>query len=357
MTRTMVSLIAVTLACASPASATGAAADQANIAAVRAVGQQWRALYAAGRFADIPELYTADTVVMPRGRARIEGREQMRKSIGGLAAGRKIDIETREREIKLMGNYAWYVGDFTVTYTSPGGAPSATEEGRSIIIYRRDSDGRWRIHRDIDSPAPHPAPVKIAAPAAGGGPVPALWDPATRQAPVACDRLASSRYDRTRLAPPAARADIDVPAAIVACEADLARLPGDPRLHFHLGRLYGYAGDKEKTLFHRRAAAQAGNHNAIFLLGYLDWAAARDDTARCAAAQRMKLAADRGNYSAQLTYASYFIEGRFAPCADAAGKAEVAAYLAKARPAVDGFFETRLADHLATGLDDMKVTP
>lgn len=330
----------------------------ADVVAIRAVGLKWRELYAAGRFTEIPELYTVDTMVMPRGRPRIEGREQMRRSIGGLAAGRRVNIVLQEREIHAFGDMGWYVGDFTVTYTPAAtGAPPVTEYGRSMILYRRDKDGRWRVHRDIDSPAPH---LQVAPPAASpavgaADTVPALWNPDSRTKATECDRLSASRYDRTRLAPPVARENIDVPAAITQCEADLARLPGDPRIHFQLGRLYGYAGDKDKTLFHRRAAAKAGNHNAIFLLGYLDWTAAKDDTARCAAARDMKLAADRGNYSGQIVYASYFLERKLTPCADVATSDEVAAYLAAARPAVDGFFETRLADHLI-GLVEPKET-
>jgi ketosteroid isomerase-like protein len=329
----------------------------ADISAIRAVGLKWRELYAAGRYAEIPELYTVDTMVMPRGRARIEGREQMRRAIGGLAAGRKVEITLHEREIHAFGNMGWYVGDFVVTYspTTVGAAP-VTEYGRSMILYRRDNDGRWRVHRDIDSPAPHLAAVAAPAPAAPlsgmAEAVPSLWNPASRTEATVCDRLSSSRYDRTRLAPPVARENIDVPATIAQCEADLAKLPSDPRIHFQLGRLYGYVGDKEKTLMHRKAAAAAGNHNAIFLLGYLDWTAAKDDAARCAAARTMKLAADRGNYSGQITYSSFYLEGKLAACADAATRDEVTAYLAAARPVVDGFFETRFADHLIEAMAD-----
>ena len=158
--------------------------------------------------------------------------------------------------------------------------------------------------------------------------------------------MASSRYDRTRLADAKARAEIDVPATIAQCERDLERLPNDPRILFHLGRLYGYTGDARTTRMYRQRAADAGNHNAIFLLGYLDWLAAQDDGARCTAASRMRLAADRGNYSAQLTYATLFLEGRLAACADTPPRAQLLGYVRNARPAADGFFETLLADHL-----------
>jgi len=340
------------------AAAAQAKTEAANIAAIRAISGKWKALYSAGRYSEIPDLYTEDTLVMPRGRAVVSGREQMRKAIGGLAAGRRVEIDLTEREIVISGKYAWVVSDFKVTYTTPNSTIAPTSElGRGLVVFRHDSDGQWRIHRDMDSPAPHsPSPVTIASltPSAPKRAVPAMWNPTSRTEVTTCDRMTSSRYDRTRLAPPVARAEIDVPAAIKQCEADLVKFPNDPRLNFQLGRLYGYAGDKVKTLAAREAAAAAGNHNVIFLLGYLDWVTAKSDAARCTAASEMKLAADRGNYSAQITYAVYFNEGKFKFCEGQASKTEVAAYVAAAKPAVDGFFETRLQEHLAWELGEKK---
>ena len=351
-TRSLIALALASAAIPSPASGAEAPPSSAvragpDVDAIRAIGRRWRELYTSGRFAEIPDLYTVDTMVMPRGRPRIEGRKAMRRSIGGLAAGRRVSIDVAEREAFVAGDYGWFVGDFRVTYapTDPTAKP-VTELGRSLVIFRRDGDGRWRIHRDMDNLAPLPEAETTRATTGAGTAAPAMWDLKRRTVATACDRLASSRYDRTRLAKPVARDDIDVPTAIAQCEADLREYPGDARLHFHLGRLYGYAGDRAKTLMHRQAAAAAGNHNAIFLLGYLGWAGAKDDSARCDAAREMKLAADRGNYSGQLTYASYYLEDRLAACPDRASPAEVAAYLSAARPAVDGFFETRLTDHL-----------
>jgi uncharacterized protein (TIGR02246 family) len=149
-----IALAAVALPCLVIAAT---ANEDPDVAAVRAVGEAWKAHYRAGEYAAIPELYTEDTMVMPRGRPRVVGREQLRKAQGGLAAGRRVDIEITEREIQAVGDFAWYVGDFRVTYTpkEPGAAPQ-TEFGRSLVIFRKGADGRWRIHRDIDSPAPPP---------------------------------------------------------------------------------------------------------------------------------------------------------------------------------------------------------
>ena len=311
-----------------------AAADDA--AAVRAVGERWRAYYESGQFEAIPDLYTEDTLVMPRGRPAIVGREAMRRAIGGAPARREADIALQG------GGSGGARGD-------PRDVGAFTEYARSLVIFQRGEDGEWRVHRDIDARAPPAAAAAgpAAAPAATAPlEAPAVWDPASRREATDCDRMASSRYDRTRLADAKARAEIDVPATIAQCERDLERLPNDPRILFHLGRLYGYTGDARTTRMYRQRAADAGNHNAIFLLGYLDWLAAQDDGARCTAASRMRLAADRGNYSAQLTYATLFLEGRLAACADTPPRAQLLGYVRNARPAADGFFETLLADHL-----------
>ncbi len=132
-------------------------AQRTDVDAVRAVGKTWMGYYMQGNYAAIPDLYTEDAMIMPRGRRPISGREQLRKSLGGLAAGRKVDIEVTEREITIAGDIAWYIGDFRVSYSprTPDAAPTV-EFGRSMLIFRKGADGRWRIHRDMDAPAPNP---------------------------------------------------------------------------------------------------------------------------------------------------------------------------------------------------------
>lgn len=193
--------------------------------------------------------------------------------------------------------------------------------------------------------------------AASAGPIPPVWNPQERTEATECDRLASGRYDRERLAQPVAREEIDVPVAIRQCEADLAAHPGDARLHFHLGRLYGYAGDRARSLQNRQAAAAKGDPNAIFLLAYLEMSAKQSEAARCDAGSRMRLAADRGNYSAQIAYSMYVLEGRFDACKDPPTTGQLLGYLKAARPRVDGFFETLLAEHLLREAQARETSP
>jgi len=140
------------------AAAGSALADEAaDRAAIEALNARWVAAYEAGDYAAIPALYTEDALIMPRGRPAIEGRAALAERLGGLAAGRGVDIGFEVRELVVEGDLAWLVSRFAVTYTPPGEQGAAvTEHGRSLIIYRRGADGEWRIHRDMDAPAPAP---------------------------------------------------------------------------------------------------------------------------------------------------------------------------------------------------------
>lgn len=156
-TRGIVSAISIAVALGAAFAAGVATTSDSDEAAIRAVGKSWIEAYADGDFATIPDLYTEDAWVMPRGRSRIVGRDALRQALGGLAGGRNVTIDVKERELVVHGDMAWFISDFKVTYSSDDAAtPAETSYGRSLIIYRRGEDGRWRVHRDIDSPAPKP---------------------------------------------------------------------------------------------------------------------------------------------------------------------------------------------------------
>ena len=126
--------------------------------AIEALNERWIAAYQEGRYGEIPELYTEDALILPRGRPAIAGREALRERLGGLAAGRRVDIDVEIVELEVLERHAWLVSRFAVTYSDPDHPDDpekqSTEHGRSLIVYRLDDDGRWRIHRDMDSPAP-----------------------------------------------------------------------------------------------------------------------------------------------------------------------------------------------------------
>jgi uncharacterized protein (TIGR02246 family) len=133
-------------------------ANEAARAAIEDLNQRWIEAYQQGNYGVIPEFYTEDALIMPRGRPAIEGREALRTALGGLAAGRSVDIDVEIVELEVFEPHAWLVSRFTVTYTNPDDpSDQSSQHGRSLIVYRHDADGQWRIHRDMDSPAPGPS--------------------------------------------------------------------------------------------------------------------------------------------------------------------------------------------------------
>lgn len=118
---------------------------------IEALNDRWIAAYRAGDYAAIPGLYLEDALVMPLGRPAIDGREALAHALGGLAAGRQVDIGFEILELEIRGDIAWLVSRFRVSYTPPdagtgangeAAAKSHTEYGRPLIIYRKDANGQ-----------------------------------------------------------------------------------------------------------------------------------------------------------------------------------------------------------------------
>lgn len=128
---------------------------EADKAAINAIGDLWMQAYQAGDYDAIVDLYTPDAWIMARGRPKLEGRGAIRNSFGGLAAGREVSIDIVVEELEVIGDWGWLVSEFTVTYGSADSdTPQVSQLARSLLIYKRGEDGKWRIHRDMDSPAP-----------------------------------------------------------------------------------------------------------------------------------------------------------------------------------------------------------
>ena len=148
-------LLATLGACSQSAGLQRSVDIEADKAAINAIGDLWMAAYEAGDYDAIIDLYTEDAWIMARGRPKLEGRAAIGRSFGGLAAGRKVNIDIVVEELEVIHDWAWLVSEFTVTYGADNGEkPPVQETARSLLIYRKGADGKWRIHRDMDSPAP-----------------------------------------------------------------------------------------------------------------------------------------------------------------------------------------------------------
>ncbi len=126
----------------------------ADEAAIRANARQWIARFKAGDLDGLMALYWPEARVALHGQAIRIGAAAIRAGFAPALAAKPqveflVDIET----IDVHGGHAFLISKYW--YTSHGGGlPEIADAGRSMLEYRRDRHGRWKILVDIDQATP-----------------------------------------------------------------------------------------------------------------------------------------------------------------------------------------------------------
>ncbi len=181
---------------------------------------------------------------------------------------------------------------------------------------------------------------------------PMKFDPSKySQKVTGCDVLASHPDDPLRVAPGLEKPEMDLPAAIAACEVAVQRDPANPRLRYQLGRVYGYAGQGEKAGVHREAAVAADYPQALFVIGYL-YLDGRTKAPKdvCRAAELIRRSALFGRFAGQVGYPMWVMQGRFAGCSAPQDPAEMRQFLDAAGAQAKDFYQESLVQLLKANL-------
>ena len=109
---------------------------QMQDASARADWETWSAMHA------------EDAVVMVPNRPALEGREAIGAYFAGWPAFEGPGVELLEIEVR--DDLAFVRGRYRITMSIPGMAEVA-DSGKTLEIWRRQADGRWRISRDMSS--------------------------------------------------------------------------------------------------------------------------------------------------------------------------------------------------------------
>ncbi|MEQ1690667.1 MAG: SgcJ/EcaC family oxidoreductase [Gemmatimonas sp.] len=163
-TRMHVSLLLCAIAvagCAKPAEAPAVPAASAAMDAaamkdtIQAREKQWSAAFQAGDAAAVGMMYLEDGAsVQPagewqRGRAAIV--EGIKKQLDTITVSTREDIP---EEVIPLGDQLVEIGHFSYAGTTKVGNKPVSGAGRYMVIWRKDTDGQWRIQRDIGNEAP-----------------------------------------------------------------------------------------------------------------------------------------------------------------------------------------------------------
>jgi uncharacterized protein (TIGR02246 family) len=135
------------------------AADRAAIAAIR---DGYAAAFKAGDAAKVAGYFTADGADMENGMPTMTGSAAIAEGLKGMMAemaSQEIVITAEKTEV--VGDLAYDRGTYKTTMTpKAAGATPVVDEGRYLVVLRRQADSSWKLVEVIgNSPVPMvPAP-------------------------------------------------------------------------------------------------------------------------------------------------------------------------------------------------------
>ena len=131
----------------------GASEEQADPTAVRAavegIWEEYSASYNSDDLERWLSLWTDDGVQMPPDEPPVVGKERIRVRNQGVLDLFVIDLSITNQEVEAAGEWAYARGVYRATLTPKDGAATVELDGKYMTILKRQSDGSWKIHRDI----------------------------------------------------------------------------------------------------------------------------------------------------------------------------------------------------------------
>jgi ketosteroid isomerase-like protein len=96
----------------------------------------------------VKAFYAADAVLMPPNHPIVEGTTAIQGFLQGLIDGGLTSIKLETTSVAASGDLACGQGRYALSL-SPAGAAPIQDEGKYIVVYRRQSNGSWRAVSDI----------------------------------------------------------------------------------------------------------------------------------------------------------------------------------------------------------------
>ena len=95
------------------------------------------------------DLWTEDGIQMPPDEPAIAGIDSIRARNEALLDKFTFDIGITNQEVETAGDWAYARGTYKARLMPKGGGRPLSIDGKYMTILARQSDGSWRIHRDI----------------------------------------------------------------------------------------------------------------------------------------------------------------------------------------------------------------
>ena len=93
-------------------------------------------------------MYTADAIALPPDHAMIRGNQAIGQFWQATHASGVQHVVLTTHAVDQSGDLAAEVGTATLTVQSEGQAPTTTAV-KYVVVWQRQQDGAWKLHRDI----------------------------------------------------------------------------------------------------------------------------------------------------------------------------------------------------------------
>ena len=146
-------------ACAAPEPevAVPATDPAADMAAINTLRQSYQTAFNAGDAAGVAALMAADVNDMEPGMPTMAGAAAVQEGLTGMFQQYTAQIEITAQKTEVVGDLAYDRGTFRNTMTPKAGGDAMTEEGRYLVVARRQADGSWKLVELMgNSPTPPP---------------------------------------------------------------------------------------------------------------------------------------------------------------------------------------------------------
>jgi len=137
----------------------------ADEAALRATIKDWAAAAQAKDAAKFTSFYTEDAVVMMAGAPDISGMPAIREGLGHMMSDPafSLSFEPAHVVVARSGDLAYETGPYSMTMTGAD-KKAATERGHYVAVWRKQSDGSWKVAVDAPLSDPPGNPATAAQP-------------------------------------------------------------------------------------------------------------------------------------------------------------------------------------------------
>ncbi len=126
--------------------------------AVQDTNREWMEAVKRGDPGSVAALYTEDATLLAPNTEPIRGRQGIEAFFkAGMQMGMsEATLETVD--VDYLGDTAYEVGDYTMKI-APEGGEAVTDQGKYLVVWKRESDGPWKLAVDMwNTNTPLPAP-------------------------------------------------------------------------------------------------------------------------------------------------------------------------------------------------------